>query len=56
MGPDSAYRVTLEEGRRVKWETVVEGRTITWDKPPETTLFERFKLGVYSRLPIENQL
>ncbi len=56
VGPDSAYRVTLEEGRRVKWETVVEGRTITWDKPPETTLFERFKLGVYSRLPIENQL
>ena len=54
--PDSAYRVTLEEGRRVKWETVIEGRSVTWNKPPETTFFERFKVGIYSRLPIESQL
>ena len=54
--PDSAYRVTPEDGRRVKWETVAEGRSVTWDKPPETTFFERFKLGVYPRLPIESQI
>ena len=54
--PESAYRVTIGEDRRVRWQTEVEGRTVTWDKAPETTFFERFKVGIYSRLPIENQL
>lgn len=56
LRPDSAYRVTLGEDRRVRWQTEVEGRTVTWNKSPETTFFERFKVGIYSRLPIESQL
>lgn len=54
--PDSAYRVTLGEDRRVKWQTEIDGRTVTWDKSPETTFLERLKVGIYSRLPIEDQL
>jgi putative cardiolipin synthase len=54
--PDRAYTVTLDDQGRLRWTTQVDGREVTYTKEPETTWWQRFRVGLYRMLPIRGQL
>ncbi len=54
--PGRTYTVTLDEQGDLRWTTWVDGQEQVYTKDPETTWWERFKVGVYRMLPIKGQL
>ena len=54
--PERAYTVTLDDQDRLRWTTQVDGQEVTFTKEPETTWWQRFKVGLYRMLPIRGQL
>jgi len=54
--PEKAYTVTLDDQERLRWTTQVDGREVVYAKEPETTWWQRFKVGLYRMLPIKEQL
>jgi putative cardiolipin synthase len=54
--PDSAYEVFLDDKNRVRWRGTEDGETIVYDKEPETTWWDRFKVGFVRILPVRSQL
>jgi putative cardiolipin synthase len=54
--PERAYTVTLDDRGRLRWTTQVDGQEVTYTKDPETTWWQRFKVGLYRMLPIRGQL
>ncbi|WP_325100896.1 phospholipase D family protein [Haloferula rosea] len=54
--PENAYRVTLDPRGKTVWQTEIDGETRTWMRDPETSFGRRFMNGLFSWLPIENQL
>lgn len=56
VAPENAYHLTIDEKNRLRWQTLVDGKSQTWSKDPETSGFQRFKAGFIEWLPIENQL
>jgi putative cardiolipin synthase len=54
--PHRAYTVTLDDRGKLKWTTIIDGQEVVYTKDPETTWWQRFKVGVYRMLPIRGQL
>lgn len=54
--PQRAYTVTLNDQGRLRWTTWIDGQEVVYDKDPETTWWQRFKVGLYRMLPIRGQL
>ncbi len=54
--PERTYTVTLDEQGKLKWTTWKEGEEVVYGKDPETTWWQRFKVGMYRMLPIREQL
>jgi len=54
--PHRAYTVTLDDRGKLRWTTITDGREVVYTKDPETTWWQRFKVGVYRMLPIRGQL
>jgi len=54
--PKLAYRVILTQQGDLAWIESTEGAPILYTKEPKTSWGDRFKVGLYSLLPIEGQL
>jgi putative cardiolipin synthase len=54
--PEQTYEVFLNEKNKVRWRTFVEGQEKIFEKEPETTWGDRFKVGLVRILPIRGQL
>ncbi|MGI9199802.1 MAG: phospholipase D family protein [Woeseiaceae bacterium] len=54
--PDQTYEVFLNEKNKVRWRTFVDGQEQIFEKEPETTWGDRFKVGFVRILPIRGQL
>jgi cardiolipin synthase C len=54
--PGSSYRVSLDDSGRLRWETEVDGKPVTYDKEPEASLWKRTQAVLLRALPIESQL
>ena len=53
---DVAYRVMLADDGQLQWVTVENGKTITLDVEPETSVWTRFSTGIMSGIVPEKQL
>ena len=58
---DNAYHVTLEktgdtDARRVVWRTEEDKKLVMYDKEPAKNDWQRFKVHLYSLLPLDNEL
>jgi putative cardiolipin synthase len=56
MKDDDGDEVYMPEDRVVWIEETRDGKEIVYDEQPETSVWRRFTLGLYSTLPIESQL
>lgn len=54
--PTQTYEVFLNDKNKVRWRTFVEGEEQVFEKEPETTWGDRFKVGFVRILPIRSQL
>jgi len=54
--PDRTYKVFLNEQGRLRWRAIQDGQELIYDKEPETTWGQRFKVGLARLLPIRSQL
>jgi putative cardiolipin synthase len=54
--PNETYEVFLNEKNKVRWRTYNDGQAVVFDKEPETTWGDRFKVGVVRILPVRGQL
>ena len=50
---ERAYRLRLSAAGSIQWIERVDGRELVHDSEPGTTFWQRFGVGVLSRLPIE---
>jgi putative cardiolipin synthase len=50
------YEVFLNERKQLRWRTYNDGQEVIFDKEPETTWGDRFKVGVVRILPVRGQL
>lgn len=53
---DFAYEVFLDSGGKVRWRGWEQGREVVYKKEPETTWWDRFKVGFVGLFPIKSQL
>jgi len=53
---ERTYELSLTDRYQLRWRTVKDGTEVIYKKDPETTGWERFKIGFWSLLPIKNQL
>jgi len=51
--PDEVY---LNDKEKLRWRATENGEEIIYDKEPNTTWAQRFKVGVARLLPIRGQL
>ncbi|MGB5622990.1 MAG: phospholipase D-like domain-containing protein [Gammaproteobacteria bacterium] len=54
--PTHAYTLRLDDRDRIEWVTRTDGKEVIYTKEPESTWWQRFKVGFYRMLPIEEQL
>ncbi len=54
--PTEAYEIFLNEKGQLRWRAHTDGQEVIYDKEPETTWGDRFKVGLVSILPIRGQL
>ena len=54
--PTETYEVFLNEKEQLRWRTYNDGQEVIFDKEPETTWGDRFKVGFVRILPIRGQL
>lgn len=54
--PDKTYEVFLNEKNQVRWRTMIDGQQVIFDKEPETSWGDRFKVGFVRILPVRGQL
>ena len=54
--PGQTYEVFLNEKNKLRWRTLVDGQEQIFEKEPETTWGDRFKVGLVRILPIRGQL
>jgi len=54
--PGETYTVTLNDSGHLRWTTWVDGQEVVYTREPETTWWQRFKVGLYRMLPIRGQL
>ena len=52
----SAYEVFLNEDEKLRWRAFNDGEEVIYTKEPETTGWQRFKVGFMKILPIKGQL
>jgi putative cardiolipin synthase len=50
------YELFLNEKQQLRWRTYEDGQEVIFDKEPETTWGDRFKVGLVRILPIRGQL
>jgi putative cardiolipin synthase len=50
------YEVFLNDKQKVRWRTYNEGQEVIFDKEPQTTWGDRFKVGFVRILPVRGQL
>jgi putative cardiolipin synthase len=53
---NETYEVFLNEKEQLRWRTYEDGEEVIFDKEPETTWGDRFKVGIVRILPIRGQL
>jgi putative cardiolipin synthase len=56
VAPESSYRVTLDGKGKLRWETMVDGKPVTYDKEPDASFWRRTQASLLRVLPIESQL
>ena len=56
VSPGSAFHITLGEDDDLVWTAETNGTNVAHDTEPETSLWQRFVVGVVGLLPIEEQL
>jgi putative cardiolipin synthase len=54
--PNKTYEVFLNENKKLRWRTFEGGQELVFEKEPETTWGDRFKVGFVRILPIRGQL
>jgi putative cardiolipin synthase len=54
--PTDTYEVTLDEDGDPRWTTWDGDEQVVYTKEPESTCWQRFKVGFLRMLPIESQL
>jgi len=54
--PRNAYRVTLNENKKIVWHAEKNGKPAIYTKEPESTFWQRFLSGFIGMLPVEEQL
>jgi hypothetical protein len=54
--PANSYRVTLDEGRKLRWTARGAGGEVEWRKEPGSSLWQRIQLRVMSWIPMEKEL
>lgn len=54
--PDRTYEVFLNDRGKFRWRAIQDGKEIIYDKEPETSWAQRFKVGFARLLPISSQL
>ena len=54
--PANSYRVFLNSGRKIAWETVKDGKRVRYPNEPETGFRRRFAANLLKLLPIDSQL
>ena len=54
--PTQTYEVFLNEKGKVRWRGLEDGEEVIYDKEPDTTWGQRFKVGFVRILPIKSQL
>jgi len=54
--PEATYRVVLNEDKQLRWIYDYQGQREVFTKEPLTSFWRRFKVGLFSILPIEDQL
>ena len=53
---DAAYEVFLDPNERVRWRGWEDGQEVVYKKEPETSWWDRFKVGFVGLFPIKSQL
>ena len=53
---DQAFEPFLDEKGKLRWRGMENGRSVIFDKEPQTTWSQRFKAGFFRMLPIRSQL
>jgi putative cardiolipin synthase len=56
---DMAFRLELvdtQNGERIRWHGLEDGKQTTFDSEPHVGFWERFRIGLFGLLPIESQL
>ncbi len=56
MLANETYEVFLNEKGKLRWRTYNDGQEVIFDKEPETTWGDRFKVGMVRILPVRGQL
>ena len=54
--PRETYEVFLNENNKVRWRSYRTGEEVVFEKEPETSWGDRFKVGFVRILPIRGQL
>ncbi|MFI2809733.1 MULTISPECIES: phospholipase D family protein [Microbulbifer] len=57
--PDSAWKLSLGEegeGDGLRWTAEEDGKTVTYEKDPDTSAWDRFVVWLLTFLPIESQV
>ena len=54
--PRKAYELKLTDNYKLRWHAFDDGTEVIFDKEPKTTGWERFKVRLWSILPIKGQL
>jgi len=54
--PTETYEMFLNEKEQLRWRTYNDGQEVIFDKEPQTTWGDRFKVGLVRILPIRGQL
>jgi putative cardiolipin synthase len=54
--PQQTYEVYLNDEEKLRWRTHNDGNELIYDKEPETTGWQRFKVGFMRIIPMKSQL
>ena len=54
--PGSAFRLSLDADGDIVWTTELDGKVITFDADPQTSLWQRILIEMVGWLPIDEQL
>jgi putative cardiolipin synthase len=56
VAPVRAYKLRLNDRGKIEWVTQIDGEEVVFTKEPDSTWWQRFKVGFYRMLPIKDQL